>query len=171
MNKLVVFIVLLHWGNIAFPQGLAADVEDLKVAFVYNFSKYITWPDSAFTPADDLTFCIAGDDSLRNKFNVLVGKITSQKKIRILTMQVPEQAKQECHVVYVSDGYENDTGKLLASMNDSPVLTVGDSSGFNERGGVIELMEVDERIVFSINQAQALAKHLVISSSLLRLAR
>ena len=171
MNKLVFFIVVSLWGNIAFPQRIAADVEELKIAFVYNFSKYTSWPASAFASAEDFTFCIAGDPSLIDKFAILAGQQTNQKTIRVVPMQAPDRAVQECHILYVSADYKTDTAQLLASLGDRPLLTVGDSMGFAEQGGVIELMEVDNKISFRINKEQAAAKKLNISSRLLRLAR
>lgn len=171
MNKLGLFIVVSLWGNIAFPQSIASDVEELKIAFVYNFSKYINWPDAALTAAEDFTFCVAGNAFLINKFNMLAGQITHQKSIRIVPMQASDKPIQECHVLYVSSDYQTDTGQLLASLGDEPLLTVSDSKGFSENGGMVELMEVDNTITFRINNTQALAKNLQISSRLLRLAR
>ncbi|MES2626388.1 MAG: YfiR family protein [Pseudomonadota bacterium] len=170
MNKLAFFIAVSLWGNIAFPQS-TADVEELKIAFVYNFSKYITWPQSAFGTSEDFTFCVAGDSSLLAKFDVLAGQLTNQKTVRVVPMQSPDRATQDCHVLYISAGYKADIKPLLDITDDKPLLTVGDSNGFAEQGGVIELMEVDNKITFRINQAQALAKNLTISSRLLRLAR
>lgn len=171
MNKLVFFIVVSLWGNVAFPHDPAADVEELKIAFVYNFSKYVEWPASAFAAAEDVIFCVAGSPGLVAKFDVLNGRLTNQKTIRVVPMQPPGQAIQNCQVLYVASDYEIDTSQLLAAFGNRPLLTVGDGRGFAERGGMIELMEVDNKITFRINNAQAQAKNIAISSLLLRLAR
>jgi hypothetical protein len=170
MNKLVLFIVVSVWGNITFPQGIAADIEELKVAFVFNFSRYTTWPEAALA-AEDFTFCIAGRPSLIDKFNILVGQITHQKAIRVVPMQAPDAAIQMCHVLYISVDYQADAKQLLASLGNEPLLTIGDSKGFAADGGMVELMAVDNKITFRINNTQALDKNLYISSRLLRLAR
>jgi hypothetical protein len=169
MNKLVFFIVISLWGNTAFPQRVAADVEELKIAFVYNFSKYITWPDTALT-TEDFTFCIAGSVSLIDKFNMLADKMTQQKTIRVVPVQT-DNTLQDCHVFYVASDYYVNARELLASSDNQPMLTVGDSTGFAAAGGVVELMEVDNKITFRINNAAAAARNLNISSQLLRLAR
>ena len=171
MNKLVFFIVIALWGEIAYPQNIAVDVENLKVAFVYNFSKYISWPDSVLATAEDVVLCIAGDASLIAKFNGLDGQLTNQKTIRVVAMHAPDEAIQKCHILFISAAYPTDTRQLLLSFGNKPLLTVGDSRGFSSQGGIIELMEVDNRITFRINNPQAVAKNLDISSKLLRLAR
>jgi hypothetical protein len=35
----------------------------VKTAFLYNFAKFVDWPDRAFTgPAAPMSFCVMGDD-------------------------------------------------------------------------------------------------------------
>ena len=50
------------------------------------------------------------------------------------------------------------------------LLTVGESPGFIERGGIINLVEVDGHIRFQINQKAARQAGLIVSSRLLTLA-
>jgi hypothetical protein len=171
MNKQVLFIVASLWGNTVFSQEHGADVEDLKIAFVYNFSKYVSWPASALAAADDVTFCVAGSRVLIDKFNILDGQLTNQKTIRVVSIQQPGFAMQDCHVLYVAADYETDSSQLLSAFGDRPLLTVGDGRDFTEQGGMIELMEVDNKITFRINNTQAQAQDIAISSMLLRLAK
>lgn len=171
MNKLVLLIVVSLCGNIVLSQEPVADVEDLKIAFVYNFSKYIDWPRAVFAAAEDVRFCVAGAPALIAKFAILNGQITNDRPIRIIPLQLPGQALQTCHLLYVAADSAIDTDALLDSFGSKPLLTVGDSRGFSDRGGMIELIEVDHRITFRINNAQAQANDIAISSMLLRLAR
>jgi len=171
MNRLALFIVVSFWGKIAFPQEHAADVEDLKIAFVYNFSKYTSWPASVFASSEDVNFCIAGSPGLLAKFDILNGQLTNHKTIHVVAMQLPERAIQTCHVLYVAADYAIDTRELLASFGSKPLLTIGDRRGFSDHGGMIELMEIDHKITFRINNAQAQANNIAISSMLLRLAQ
>jgi hypothetical protein len=50
------------------------------------------------------------------------------------------------------------------------VLTVGDSAGFLERGGVIRFRVEDNKVRFDINPDAAARAHLEVSSQLLKLA-
>jgi hypothetical protein len=50
------------------------------------------------------------------------------------------------------------------------ILTVGDTEGFAQSGGIIRFVTENNRIRFRINVDAAEAAHLTISSKLLRLA-
>ena len=56
-------------------------------------------------------------------------------------------------------------------MSGKPVLTVGDSQGFAERGVLINLFEESGYLRFDINMAAVQASPLKFSSRLLRLGR
>ena len=137
MNRQALFIVVSLWGNIAFPQEHTADVEDLKIAFVYNLSKYTSWPASVFVPAESINFCIAGSPALIDKFNILNDQVTNHSTIHVVPMQLPEREIQTCHVLYVAGDYEINTHELLASFGRRPLLTIGDRRGFSDQGGMI----------------------------------
>ncbi len=55
-------------------------------------------------------------------------------------------------------------------MSEPGLLTVGETPGFLEHGGIINLVEVQGRIRFEINQEAAKRAGLTVSSRLLRLA-
>lgn len=171
MNKLGIFIAVSFWGNIAFPQQPVADVEDMKIALVYNFSKHINWQAAVLAAAEDVMFCVAGTPALIAKFAVLNSQHTSDKPIRVVPLQQSWQRLPACHLLHVAAAYSIDTNVLLGSFGSKPLPTVGDSRGFSVRGGMVELIEVHRRITFRINNAQVQANDIAISSMLLRLGR
>jgi hypothetical protein len=56
-------------------------------------------------------------------------------------------------------------------LNGAGVLTVGDTEGFTEAGGMINLTIVDQRVHFEINPDAARRAGMKISSKLLSLAK
>ena len=75
-----------------------------------------------------------------------------------------------CHVVFVP-GPGNPAGKaVLQAIGDHPVLTVGESPGFLDDGGVVRLQVIDRRVRFEVNATAAERVGLRLSSQLLRLA-
>jgi hypothetical protein len=61
--------------------------------------------------------------------------------------------------------------QIVESVAGKPVLTVGDSQGFAERGVLINLFEDRGYLRFDINTAAVQASPLKFSSRLLRLGR
>ena len=155
---------------------LVADVNQLKVAFAYNFSKYFTWPENApFTQADtpnNFVICIDNAAIANGEFNTLVGQLTQNRRIAIQT--TPAQAENialQCHMWYVAAQHFNASSNLLQAIRNEPVLTVSDAAGSRNAGVVIELAEVNNRIQFRINTALMAEKNLNASAFLLRLAQ
>ncbi len=72
------------------------------------------------------------------------------------------------HIVFVAAGEE---ARLRASQAIVPgVLTVGESPGFAERGGVIRFILVEDKVRFEINQGAGEIAGLRLSGQLLKLA-
>ena len=59
---------------------------------------------------------------------------------------------------------------IIKAAGNGPVLTVGDTAGFINSGGMIRFTERGRRIRFEINLAAAERASLRVSSRLLRLA-
>jgi hypothetical protein len=61
--------------------------------------------------------------------------------------------------------------EILSALRGRSVLTVGDSQGFVDAGGMIELLVEDERMRFEVNLHAANEARLKISAKLLSLAK
>ena len=59
---------------------------------------------------------------------------------------------------------------VLTKLARLPILTVGDIADFAQEGGMIGLVEAEQRIRFNINLAAARQANLKLSSQLLKLA-
>jgi hypothetical protein len=60
---------------------------------------------------------------------------------------------------------------MLAALNRSSVLTVGDMDHFIESGGMIQFVMEEKRVRFSIDISASSRARLKVSSKLLSLAR
>ena len=74
-------------------------------------------------------------------------------------------------MVFISDAEREDAAGILARTETSSVLTIGESQGFVERGGIVNLVTQNANIRFEINIGAAVRKRLIISSRLLALAK
>jgi hypothetical protein len=80
-------------------------------------------------------------------------------------------AARECRVLFVEDDKMGRASHIVRGLRGAPVLTVGESRDFLDRGGVIAFVPVGRTVRFDINRATAKQQGLTISSQLLRLAR
>lgn len=146
----------------------------IKAGFIYNFAKFIQWPESAFAhPNSPIVIGILGTDP----FGSVIDRIVADKKIggrgfvvRRLTWAKDSADLKNCAIVFVSSSEHKNLHDILLALKALPILTIGDTPGFAQKGGMIGFTVEDNRIRFEINVEAARLAQLVISSRLLTLA-
>jgi hypothetical protein len=143
----------------------------LKAVFVYNFCRFIDWPDSAFaSPNEPLIIGIIGDDPFGSLLNEAVeGEKYHNRPIRIDHFRTPGDIKR-CHLLFVSHVGAGRLDPILAAVAGKNVVTVSETEDFLNRGGMITLTTEQNRVRLRINPAALHAANLAVSSKLLRVA-
>lgn len=168
---LIVVAIFSNFLPLAGQSGRASFEEyDIKAAFVYNFIKFVEWPESSMNRSDKISIAILGSDPFRGKLDKLIaGKRVKNKVITVKhysdITQIPF-----CHVLFISNSETRDLRSIFSSIKNKNFLTVGESSKFLKRGGIIKFLTYDNKVRFEINLKTAHAHKLKISSRLLRLA-
>lgn len=143
-----------------------------KANFLINFTRFVEWPaggnDGAF---NRLSFCLVGATPIDLALERALAGKRIQGRIPSVKRLVNMDDINGCHVVFVSQSAQNATPKLIDKVGDSSVLTVGETPGFAQHGGIIELMVVADELRFAVNLAAARRANLVLSSQLLKLAQ
>ncbi len=139
----------------------------VKTAYIYNFCKYVTWPDS--TEEESFDICILGQDPLIEQLVML-----EQKKVKSRNIVVKSfsscSAAQCCKVLLISATQKENLAAITQSLKGFPVLTISEIKGFAQKGGMIELVKQENKIRFTINKQRLDASKLTMSSRLLKLA-
>jgi hypothetical protein len=150
--------------------GQRASEYQLKAAFVYNFTKFIDWPGESVR---SLTFqiCVLGQNPFGSELTQLTdGKVIEGHPVQVLIVTNYHLARS-CQVVFISASENAHRKEILSGLRGRSVLTVGDSQGFVDAGGMIELLVEDERMRFEVNLHAANEARLKISAKLLSLAK
>jgi hypothetical protein len=142
----------------------------LKAAFIFNFTKFVEWPESAFRGKAE--FCIAslGRSPLDRELAALSGKNVHGRSIVFRQLNSPEEAAK-CQVLFIGRSELARLAGILDSLRDVPVLTVSDSDDFCAKGGMFSLVTERGKIAFDANVQEIQHAGLRPSSHLLRLAR
>lgn len=156
------------------PPPLAAEATgeyEVKAAFVYNFTKFVEWPESAFPGPDaPLSICVIGEDPFGGALDSLRAKTVKNRKVAVKRAGTAEEARG-CHVLFIGPMQEDRADRILSSLKGAPVLLTGDVDRFVRRGGMIGFFMERHKVVFEINENAAKNAGLRISSQLLKLAR
>ena len=170
LAQTVALLLLLHTGTYAQTPGVAPEYQ-VKAAFLLNFGKFVTWPDSPDPgTATPFTVCVAGNDPFGSSLDdVLEGQTVKNRPVAI-RRQGADASTLGCHLLFVGETQAPEVRELLGRLGDQGVLTVGEGDGFVKNGGIIGLTLKDKRVQFSVNLQQAERARLKLSAQLLNLA-
>ena len=161
-------VLLLAFSPAAMAQLHPTDVQ-VKAAYLYNFGKFVRWqPDRPANASFDI--CVLGKDPFGNVLDSTVkGESIDAHQINVKRLQNMDEASH-CNILFVAPSEQNRLSAILPAATRLNILTVSDMPGFAERGGVIELVNKEDRIRFEVNLTAAKESHLVLSSELLKIA-
>ncbi len=143
---------------------------EVKAAFIYNFAKFIEWPEHAISSENDsLKLCIIGDNPFGTVFKKIEGKQVKNKKFIIEHIKSVSSIK-ECNMLYISKSEGKNLASIINFANNYNVLTISDEAGFEEKGVIINMFISEEMIRFNVNIDAAQKAGLKISAKLLKLA-
>ncbi len=164
------FVILLFSLPVSGHAERTSSENNLKSAFIFNFAKYVEWPDSAFNGKG--TFCIAtlGRSPLDKELASLSGKSVQGRDIVFRQFNSPEEATQ-CQVLFISRSEVSRVEAILDVFKDLPVLTIADLDDFCRRGGMLSLVNENGKIVFDVNILETQRVRLKPNPQLLRLTR
>jgi hypothetical protein len=166
----VLAVAAALWLDAARGETAAPNDHEVKAAFIYNFAKYIRWPESS---ASRKTFRIglAGKSPVGHALDeALRGRELQGRPIVVRRLDSVEEVGQ-CDIVFVPASEKGNLKAILEAARDAPVLTVGDMENFTQSGGMINLFTEERRVRFEMNVEAAERAGLTPSSQLLRLAR
>ncbi len=154
-------------------QSDASSTEFLvKAAFVYNFTQFVDWPAGSFARNDSpIVIGLVGSDPLGQAIEHTIQEKRTNGRPFVIRRLGIDAALRECHMVVVSRDEAQRLDKIVEILQSAPVLTIGESQGFANRGGIINLVLQDGKIGMEVNVLAARMAHLSISSKLLSLAR
>ena len=144
----------------------------VKIAYLYNFTKFVSWPDDILTPKDDtpLNICIFGKSPFGQSIDLLVNKTVQGHSVNVKNIDVIKEG-QNCHVIYITKSKEKDVDNILRNIADKNILTVSDIDEFAAKGGCISLSVLKGKIKFNVNLRATDGSDLKVSAKLLELAK
>jgi hypothetical protein len=170
MKLLTLYTTLFVLSLFAGFSVAAEDENMIKAAMLYNFAKFVEWPEDSLVTDNRIVFCIAGKSGLNAPLQQLQGKPLKSKTISVRQIARPLDVIG-CQILFISHSESARLSSYLQQSNRHNILTVSDMEQFAESGGMIGFTEVDNRIRFEINPETAHKQRIQISSYLLNLAR
>jgi hypothetical protein len=143
----------------------------VKAAFLLNFTRFIEWPQSAFSsPNAPFRICIAGRDPFGGALTAIIGgERVNSHPLMVEKLEGGQVSFSHCPMIFFPRS-ENNEAALIPRLGRG-VLTVGETEDFLRIGGIIRFVLENNRVRFDVNQTAARRAGLLISSRLLKIAR
>ena len=141
---------------------------EVKAAMLYKFAGFVEWP--AAPAGAPLCIGVLGHDPFGPALDrAIQGKSINGRPFVVRRFKIGRDTGN-CQIVFVDSSEKKELREILDRLRREPVLTVGDTPGFCEDGGIVNLELADSHVHFQINPEAAELAGLVVSSKLLSLA-
>jgi hypothetical protein len=168
-TRRVMAFFLAFWlalpGSAALAQARFSEVE-VKAAFLYNFSGFVTFPPEARVDEGIVIGVMGADDvelELRRTAAARPGRPVTVKRVAT----VDDAAA--VHILFVGWRENASLGKILQAVRLAPVLTVTEAPDGIDRGSIINFVTA-ERVQFEVSLEAAARARLHLNARLLSVA-
>jgi hypothetical protein len=167
--RILLALLLFHLAVGAHAQTSRED--QIKAAFIYNFTKFIEWPAQSFTDGNAaIVIGVLGDSPMAGVLDDVVrGRKVNGRPITVRRIRSAAEAAS-AHVIFVSATDISYWTQVQAAIETSPIVTVGESPSFIQSGGTINLVVQGDKLRFEINMTAAERSGVKISAQLQKLA-
>ena len=144
----------------------------IKAGFIYNFIRFIKWPPQSYSYKESAKYniCVIGNNPFGSILHRLKEKHRYKEHPLEITLDVSQGDYEGCHILFIGYSERFNVEQIVEQTKDTPILTVGDTDGFTERGIDINLLIIENRVKLRINKQCLDAKGFKVSSELLDLA-
>lgn len=161
--------VVLGMAALARAEDNRAPLQEyqLKAVCLFNFAKYVKWPDASFSDGSaPVRMCIVEPSPFGNIFKGLANKTAQGRPVsaEVIDPDDLEEAKN-CHILFYS-GEHVDSERVEKAVKGAGVLTVTENKG----KGTINFVMQEGKVRFEIDLAKAKDAGLLINSQMLKLA-
>lgn len=148
----------------------------VKAVYLYNFLHVVTWPSvpkrAESSPVTSIG--VLGASSLNAALDDLAESVRKRSgdPIRIVHLGSYREGMDlsEFRILFVGDSEREHFKEIISGLKHASVLTVADSEDFLQAGGMIALVEQQNRVRYRINRSATFEAGLRLSSQLLQSA-
>ncbi|MCP4155614.1 MAG: YfiR family protein [bacterium] len=157
MNKKNLIALLLIW---CIPLTLLCTQKEgyqAKTAWIKIISQFVKWPGVSAMNDTSKPFVIVviGKTPFSSYLESAYSDTGEKRKIEdkkvILKYIASPDEITDCHLLFISGTSKKSLTKILAITKDKPILTIGDTKGYGERGTHINFFKSGKKLAFEIN--------------------
>lgn len=160
------YIILVVTAVFVSRNGFSQN-EKFKALFMYNFTKYIEWPQEY--QHGDFTIGVFGSSPIVTELEMIASKRKADDQTIVVQQFNSVNDVRRCHILYIPPNKSASLQEILVKINGDPTLVITDSPGLAHKGSSINYVLKGSQQDFEINKKKIEAVHLKINSTLLSL--
>ena len=158
---------LVILGLFALVFSAKAQDEKFKALFMYNFTKYIEWPQNK--QSGDFVIGVIGSPAIVGELNAIAQRKTvGSQAIKIKEISSSDEMAK-LHIVYVAEGKSDDAAAIAGKIKGKGVVLITDKQGFAQSTSGINYVKKDGKQNFEVNQKHLEEEGVKVSSQLMAL--
>lgn len=166
---LLVSFFLVSADFVRFSPNSPSDVQSkIKATFIYNFTKYIEWPDEY--KKGNFVIGVLGDDAFFSDMSTFFSsKTLGAQKYEVKLFSKPADILK-CQVLFIPTTYSGNLNEALSKVKGKSTLVITDKPGQAKQGAAINFVSIDNKQKFELNKSNLEKYNLKVSNSLVNLA-
>lgn len=153
--------------------GELDSIDQVKALCIVRLCDFSEWPPGIFRENSNDPFVIGvmkNTQFLPYLVEIAKSAKIQHKKVKILVVENYSQIK-DCHMLYIPKYSRRRFKKVMSYVKNLPILTVGDTENYENRGVMINLFPSGGNIRFNVNYHAAQQSGITITSHILKQAR
>ncbi|WP_228450789.1 YfiR family protein [Chryseolinea soli] len=143
-------------------------VEEVYSMMVFNFTKYVQWPDHA--GSGEFVIGVVGNADIYNTLNGWYGGKPRGTKTYVIKKFANASEVTDCHVLFIDKSKSGEFEAANNKVKGKGTLVITDKNGLGEKGSGINFKMVDNKLKFELNQKAIEASNLKVSGALSSMA-
>lgn len=141
----------------------------IKATFIYNFTKYIDWPDNY--KEGNFVIGVLGTTPFYNELTSLLStKTVGNQRFELKSFTGVNSINGTCHLLFIPSEYSSLLPEALKKVKHSCTLIITEKSGLIRQGSAINFIVENNKQRFELNKENIQKYKLKVSSSLMALA-
>ena len=163
LNKLLLSCLIL----VLFNQSSLAQNEKFKALFMYNFTKYLEWPESL--RQGDFVIAVFGESALIDELKIIAEK----KKVGFQQIVIQKISSidqiSNCHIIYIPESKTNQINEIKKKLASASTVIIADNPGAVAKGAGINYIVNSGKQLFEISKTNLEQHNIKVGADLLAL--
>src|SRR5687768_3688541 len=166
MRKIKLLFVATIIAGSAFAQD--RPIHEVYSMMVFNFTKYVQWPDH--TATGEFVIGVIGNGDVYKTLEAWYGGKPRGTKTYVIKKFNNSSEVTDCHVVFIDKSKSGEFEEINSKVKGKGTLIITDKNGLGERGSGINFKTIDNKLKFELNQKALEASNLKVSGALSSMA-